>query len=382
MSEKEYDYCIAGAGAAGLHLALAMAKEDYFNDKQILILDKSKKTENDRTWCFWEKGEGKWDNIIDHKWSTGKFLSTNDALTLQLEPYSYKKLRGISFYNHAKELISQRDNIEWITEGVNNVKEMNDQVEVSGETNTYLVSHCFDSRINKDFDQSDDRYIRILQHFKGWTISFEKDVFDPNSFTMMDFRIKHENSTSFSYVLPVSSREALVEFTLFTKYLLPENDYDPYIKEYISTYISKEEYSIKEVEFGVIPMSNYPFHKVNSERITKIGTAGSWVRPSSGYSFKYSEKYVQKLIENIKAGRRPDKNLISSKYRFYDTLLLDILYGKNNLGPGIFYQMYSKNPVQLIFKFLDGETTIAQDVKIISSLDALPFLQALVRQIK
>jgi hypothetical protein len=72
---------------------------------------------------------------------------------------------------------------------------------------------------------------------------------------MMDFRIKHENSTSFSYVLPVNSREALVEFTLFTKYLLPENDYDPYIKEYISTYISKEEYSIKEVEFGVIPMS-------------------------------------------------------------------------------------------------------------------------------
>jgi len=198
----------------------------------------------------------------------------------------------------------------------------------------------------------------------------------------MDFRMKHADSTSFSYVLPINSREALVEFTLFTKDLLPEKDYKPYIKEYISTYISNEEYTIKDVEYGVIPMSNYPFHKANSQRITKIGTAGSWVRPSSGYSFKYSEKFVRKLIANIKSGRRPDKGLISSKYRFYDTLLLDILYRRNHLGPGIFYQMYSKNPVQLIFKFLDGETTLAQDIKIISTLDAFPFLQALVRQLK
>ena len=47
-------------------------------------------------------------------------------------------------------------------------------------------------------------------------------------------------------------------------------------------------------------MSNYPFHRANKKGITKIGTAGSWVKPSSGYAFKNIEKSAQKVIQNIK----------------------------------------------------------------------------------
>lgn len=64
MSTFNYHYIIIGAGAAGLNLALAMNEDAFFKDKKILILDKDKKTENDRTWSFWEKGNGKWDHIV------------------------------------------------------------------------------------------------------------------------------------------------------------------------------------------------------------------------------------------------------------------------------------------------------------------------------
>lgn len=106
----------------------------------------------------------------------------------------------------------------------------------------------------------------------------------------MDFRLKYKDSTSFTYVLPVSEKEALVEFTFFTPYLTEETIYDEQLKKYIEEYLKITNYTIAETEKGVIPMTDFPFHEDSTPKITKIGTAGSWVKASSGYSFKNTEK--------------------------------------------------------------------------------------------
>ena len=65
-------YIILGAGASGLMLAYRMSQDSYFDDKPILIIDKVKDKGNDKTWSYWEDGEGEWDevslpkNILDH----------------------------------------------------------------------------------------------------------------------------------------------------------------------------------------------------------------------------------------------------------------------------------------------------------------------------
>ena len=63
-----YDYIILGAGAAGLMLAREMAEDPWFNSYKILIIDKDEKNQNDRTWCFWEKGSGKYDHLLTNRW--------------------------------------------------------------------------------------------------------------------------------------------------------------------------------------------------------------------------------------------------------------------------------------------------------------------------
>ena len=68
-----YDYIIVGAGAAGLMLADALGKDPFFNDKSILLLEKDAKKSNDRTWCFWEKGDGDFESILHKKWSQIRF---------------------------------------------------------------------------------------------------------------------------------------------------------------------------------------------------------------------------------------------------------------------------------------------------------------------
>ena len=107
MDSKNYDYAIVGAGAAGLQLALKMIKDPFFSEKQILILEKDKKNTNDRTWCFWEKGESEWDRLATKTWKKGLFIN-NEKVVLNLSPYRYKMIRSADFYNHAKAILKQK----------------------------------------------------------------------------------------------------------------------------------------------------------------------------------------------------------------------------------------------------------------------------------
>jgi lycopene beta-cyclase len=57
----------------------------------------------------------------------------------------------------------------------------------------------------------------LLQHFEGWVIKTKKPSFNSKIGTLMDFRLNQEHGTTFMYVLPTSAKEALVEYTLFSK---------------------------------------------------------------------------------------------------------------------------------------------------------------------
>ena len=232
MATTVYDFSIVGAGAAGLHLAMAMIAEPFFKNKKILILDKDQKTKNDRTWCFWEKGKGKWDSILAQSWETGKFITNKHDLDLALPPYHYKMLHALNFYKHAKKKIASEANFHWITENVKNIQSES-PVTIQTDQKNYSAKQVFDSRIDPAFFEKKDKYIRLLQHFKGWFIKTEKPVFDPDTFVMMDYRIKWKDSTSFIYILPTSETEALIEFTFFSPELVGDQVYDNCLKKYI-----------------------------------------------------------------------------------------------------------------------------------------------------
>jgi len=382
MSSTIYNYAIIGAGCAGIHLALAMMEEPFFADKQVLILEKEAKDTNDRTWCFWEEGAGKWDHLLKHSWTKGKFIDSNRTKQLGMENYQYKMLHAIDFYANGLSKINAADNFHWKIDKVIDTSIKENSVQIAGQKEHYQAEHLFDSRIHPDFFKATDKHSRLLQHFKGWVIETETDFFDPEEFTMMDFRLKWQGSTSFNYLLPTSKQKALVEFTLFTSELIPDKGYDQMMREYLKKYWDLENFQISAVEQGVIPMSDYPFHKHHNNNITKIGTAGGWVRPSSGYAFKLSEKYAQQIVKNIKTGKRPSLHIANSRFRKYDTLLLDILKNKNKRGEDLFSTMFNNNKTTQIFKFLDEETNFWQDLRIMASFDPLPFLKAILNQFK
>lgn len=381
MSTYNFDYIIVGAGAAGLNLALAMNADVFFDNKSILILDKDDKNKNDRTWSYWEKGKGKWDDLVCKTWNQGVVKAKGETIRLDLKKYNYKTLRSDDFYAHAKKTL-QKSNITWKTEEVQNIEASDGAALVSTDKLTYTAEYIFDSRVPEAYSLQDTKYLNIAQHFKGWIIETETPVFDDSQFTMMDFGLKDGQSTSFTYILPFSPTKALVEFTYFSPELVSESTYDDYLNEYISEHLQIQNYTILETEKGVIPMTNFPFEDFNQKHIIKIGTAGGWVKASSGYSFKNCERKSQNIIEFLKSKQELYKDSTSSKYRHYDNIFLEVLTKENHFGEELFYKLYKNNSIQTIFRFLDESSPLQDDLKIIMNLNSPPFVKGLMRHLK
>ena len=381
MSTFNYHYIIIGAGAAGLNLALAMNEDAFFKDKKILILDKDKKTENDRTWSFWEKGNGKWDHIVSKTWKKSIVTAKGEDINFDLKKYTYKMLRSADFYQFAKTELDS-SNIEWKTEDVQKVVQNQDKAIVTTPESDYTADFVFDSRIPSLYALDHPDSLNIAQHFKGWIIETEEEVFDDTQFTMMDYSIKDGETTSFTYVLPLSPTKALVEFTYFSPDLVSEATYDHYLKRYISEKLEQENYKILETEKGVIPMTNFPFEDFNQKHIIKIGTAGGWVKASSGYSFKNCEKKSKKIIKFLKSNPDYYRNSSPTKFKHYDKIFLEVLSKKNHFGEELFYRMYKNNSIRTIFRFLDEKSLFSEDLKIILNLSSKPFIKAFLRHVK
>ena len=82
----------------------------------------------------------------------------------------------------------------------------------------------------------------------------------------MDFDIPQKGNTRFIYMLPVNSKEALVEYTVFSKQLLDYSSYESGIKSYLDRK-GITNYTTLRKEQGVIPMTCYPFTAHNSLNI-------------------------------------------------------------------------------------------------------------------
>lgn len=375
MIKTHFDYIIVGNGLAGLQLALAFSNTPFFKSKQIALIDPDYKTDNDKTWSFWEKGKGKWDGIVSQSWTRSVFHSNEGSVHLNFKDYVYKSIRSIDFYKDAKSHLEKKANFHFI---LDEVKQLSQTaiVEVICKRDQYSANHVFDSRIPVEFFQKETKHTLLNQHFKGVLIETEKACFDPTVFTMMDYRMKYKDSTSFIYILPVANNKALIEYTFFTPYLTKESVYDQMINKYIKEKLNIKQFKVLETEMGNIPMTTFPFEKYNTKQITKIGTAGGWVKGSTGYSFKHTEKKVALIVKNIKLDRVPSKGLKNKRFKFYDKIFLKVLHDQNTKGPWIFKQFYEKNSIEIMLRFLDEESSFKEELSIMYSLFSWTFIKA------
>lgn len=377
-----YDFIFTGVGCAALSLVMRMIKSGKFTDKKILLIDKEPKTKNDRTWCFWEKENGFFEEVVYKKWETISFLSDDFSSNMAIAPYQYKMIRGIDLYQYCLKAISQQKNIDIlygnVTQSVTHKEGIT--LHIDGKMEHFNGATIFNSILPKQPPAPGT--INLLQHFKGWMIETPEAAFDPSRAIFMDFRVKQRDDTTFAYVLPISSTIALVEYTLFSKDLLPDEVYEDELKNYLSDFFHLKDFRIIEKEFGVILMTNRKFSFYEKSDRFNIGTAGGMTKASSGYTFQFIQKQADMIMDHL-INHKPLSEIPAApgRFSFYDKLLLDVLYNRRATGKDIFTMLFKKSKPQQVLKFLDNETSLGEELKIISGLPTVPFLKAAMKQI-
>ena len=376
---QHYHYIFTGSGLSALMTVYEMLLSGKFDDKSILLIDENTKKANDRTWCFWDE-DNLFDEIVSKKWNQAIFANEKFNRILELTPYQYKKINGLDFYELVFKKISEHKNIHFLNQKIVDFTELGNHCVVKTENETFTCNKIFNSIYNPEVVKSQTKFPLIQQHFIGWFIKSKEAVFTPNCATFMDFSVEQKGNTRFMYVLPTSENEALLEYTLFSKNLLSKEEYESEIQKYIEN-LGITEYEITEKEQGNIPMTCYPFWKHNTKNIVNIGSAGGWTKASTGYTFKNASKKSKALVQFLKSESDFTKFHKKDKFWFYDLLLLDILGSKNELGSKIFSSMFKSGNSTVIFKFLDEETSISEDLQVIWRCPKMIFVQALIGRI-
>ena len=377
---QNYDYIITGSGASGLMLAYRMAKDSFFDNASILMIDKEKKTSNDRTWCFWENDKGEWDDLVHKSWNKILFDSHSYKKSIPLQSYTYKMIRSAKFYEKLWNFIDSKNNISFIKANVTSISDTPEGAFVETSTGQYRAVKLLNSI---DLDQKytrQEEYPVLLQHFTGWFIETKKNIFDDSVATFMDFTVDQKMNTRFMYVLPVSANKALFEYTLFSEDVLTKEEYELELQKYLELN-SISEYTIIEKEKGIIPMTSFKFWQDNSKNILNIGTVGGWTKASTGYTFKNTSKKTIQLIAFLKTENDFTNFRKKTRFWFYDLLMLDVLANHNHLGSNLFSKLFQRNSLKNVFRFLDEETSFIEDLRIMLSMPPLRFIIALFRRV-
>jgi lycopene beta-cyclase len=371
---SSWDYIICGAGASGLALAYQLGQMGL-RHKRVLLLERAPKTLNDRTWCFWEIGDNPFEAVVHKRWNNIWFHGPGLSKRFDIAPYAYKMIRGADFYGFMMDWIQKQPNIELRYGDVQSFEEPQSGARVRLNDDWLEASWIFNSIYKPEPPREGFHY--LLQHFKGWFIRTAQPVFDVNAATFMDFRVPQNGETRFVYVLPTDEHTALVEYTLFSRTVLPDHEYDDALRAYLREFLQLEHFEILESEFGIIPMTDAPFPERSSPHVIHIGTAGGRSKASTGYTFQRILRQSRVMAQNLRDFNEPLRpKPLFDRHAWQDAIMLRVLDEKRQGGAEFFSDLFKKNTPQHVLRFLDEDTSVLEDLQLMSSVDIPVFTKA------
>ncbi|MDQ0964218.1 lycopene beta-cyclase [Streptomyces sp. B4I13] len=378
------EVAILGAGAAGLSLAHRLSHAAPPGRRVTAVLldaPPGPLRPPRRTWCFWEAGEGPYDDAVTAAW---RRLRVHDPTGRPTEddiaPLRYKMLRSDDFARHVDHALAQSDDVRRLEAAVETVRGDADGAEILARTDDGrpVIVHArwvFDSR---PLARLPAARTTLLQHFHGWFVRTDRPAFDPGTAMLMDFRVPQPpQGLAFGYLLPTDRHRALVEYTEFSRAVLPRRAYDEALRRYTDDTLRLGGFEVTETETGVIPMTDARFARRAAPSVFRIGAAGGATRPSTGYTFSAVQRQTRAVAEALRADRHPlPPPAHSARSRAMDAVMLRALDSGRVDGAAFFARLFAQVPMRRLLRFLDGETRLHEDLSVGIRTPVLPMLRS------
>lgn len=370
------DVAIVGAGAAGLALACRLGEQGG-RDVVLVEAPPGPHTSPERTWCTWQSGEHYWADAVSARWDRVSVQGpTGPAATYDLAPLSYTMIRSSDYLRVASDRLS-RSLVRRVEALVTGVSDGPSEAVVHGADLT--ATWVFDTRPTPP---SAPGRVALLQHFRGWFVRTSADAFDPSVAGLMDFRPPQPpGGVAFGYLLPTSPREALVEYTEFSREPLTVEQYDVALRSYCSDVLRLPAFEVVATEQGAIPMTDAPFPRRLGRRAFRLGAAGGATRPSTGYTFTAAQRQAEAVAAALRDGRDPcPPPAYSRRHLWMDGLLLRALDGGAVDGAEFFAQLFRRQPAERVLRFLDGTSSAAEDLAVMGAAPKTAMVRTTLRR--
>jgi len=372
---QHYDFIIAGGGLAGLSLACGLARSSL-GPAAMLIVDQNPPNSVRRSWSYWTDQPGLFDPIVYHRWSRLQVTSRAASMLIDLQRYRYEMVRSADLERYARQSLADCPNIVFWQGTVEQILDGPSGARVSVDGQPITAGWVFDST-HRPKAAADQKRQRLSMHARGWVIETPAEAFDPEVATFLDFRTPQRHSLRFFYVLPFTRRQAMVQFVSFAPAGPGDAEAATALRAYLSRAMSIGEYWVVAEEAGSLPLSNARLARRRGPHVLAIGARAGLVKPSTGFGFRRIQQDTAAIVRSLEQTGTPwDNPPISERHRLYDGLLLDILSRRGGEVEAIFGDLFARNPIERVLRFLDEATTPVEDLALIATLPPGPFLEA------
>jgi lycopene beta-cyclase len=374
---SRYDAVIAGGGLSGLSLAAHLATSAW-HDRSVLVVDDPSARPPAVCWGSWSTGTGLLDSAASrryrHVWTHAGGLSRR----LPLGRYHYQLVRRPDLHRAVCRLLAGCAGIELRSGRVEEICGDPDGVDVTVDGRPVRASWVFDSASAP----SPAAQVDARLAFTGWEVRSARPVFDPEAPILLDFRAPRDGAVGarFGYVLPDDSDRALVELTEF----VPRHAQPPApavrraaLASYLTDVLRCGDYEVLRTESAVLPLRAYPPAR-SAGRVLSIGARGGLVKASTGYAYERIQRDSAAIAQSLVRHDHPfDLPPTHARHRALDAVLLEVLDRDPPELERAFKRLFLANPAERVLRFLDEDTGIAEELRLITALSPAPYLHAI-----
>jgi lycopene beta-cyclase len=364
------EHVILGAGCAGLSLAVRLSRKSVRERGRIIIVEPRTELGGDRTWCSWRGEPHPFTRAITQSWDRWRVVTRGRTIERGSKSRPYEHVDSRIFSDDALAQVTSRDGTSVrLGVRVNQVHDEGSFVRVETNAGEMRAKLVWDARGGLPDERLTKEDVRWVQHFVGWVVRTERNIFDPNVVTLMDFDVPQDRGPHFVYVLPYAPNEALVEDTCFSAAPWTESEYE----EGITRWLEKARAGAFEIvrrERGRIPMSTAELLPNSSSRIVSIGQKGGAAKPSTGYAFSFIQKQCDFYAAHANRGDTPPPlhDVHSKTARFFDRVFLAHLNKHKASAPEIFGALFERTPTESLIRFLTEEGNLRDHLAIMNSM--------------